>query len=217
MLKALRRIEQQHHDLGKIHRPAGIGDRQLFQLLGDIAFLAHARRVDQTNLARLAGLGIGPVPVDRNRIAGNSRFRPGQQPIFAQQPVDQGRFARIGPPDDGEFQRPGGTIIFLHRGGVGVFDLFRFFVEISLVADDREQPAEQIGNAFAMLCRQWHRIAKAKRVGFQHAVFARRPFGLVGDHHHRHFLFAQIAADFLVQRGQARAGIDDKQRGIRAF
>ena len=113
------------------------------------------------------------MPIDGNRIAGDPGLRPSQQPVFAQQAVDEGGFARVGPADNGELQRPGRTIFLVHRGGIGGFDFLRFFVKVGLIADDREKSAEQIGDAFAVFGRQRHRIAKAQRIGFDHAVFTR--------------------------------------------
>ena len=56
MLQPPRGIEQQHHDFGEIDRMARIGDRQLFELVGDPRLLAHAGGVDQPHRPRLAGL-----------------------------------------------------------------------------------------------------------------------------------------------------------------
>ena len=47
-----------------------------------------------------------PCPFERDRVAGDARLGPGQQPLLAEQPVDQRRLADIGPPDDRELQRP---------------------------------------------------------------------------------------------------------------
>ena len=82
VFQPLGRIEQQHHHLGEVDSAARIGDGELFQLVLHLGALSHAGRVDQANVARLAGLGVDPLPVDRDGIAGDARFRPRQQPVL---------------------------------------------------------------------------------------------------------------------------------------
>ncbi len=89
MLEPAGRVEQQHHHFGKVDRVTGIGHGQLFKLVGDLGLLAHARRVDQPHRALLAAFGIGPFPVDRDRIAGDPGLGPGQQPVFLEEGIDQ--------------------------------------------------------------------------------------------------------------------------------
>src|SRR3546814_4466402 len=79
VIEPLRRIEQQYYHFGEIDRAAGIGNRQFLQLFDDVALLAHSGSVDQSDLALFARLGIGPQPVDRDRIAGNPGFGAGQR------------------------------------------------------------------------------------------------------------------------------------------
>ena len=67
-----------------------------------------------------------------------------------------------------------------------------------------------------MLGRHGERFAEAQRIGLHRAAFARLALSLVGDHHHRHFLLAQVAGDFLVERGQPGARIDHEDRRVRA-
>jgi hypothetical protein len=52
-----------------------------------------------------------PLEFDGDRIAGDAGFGPGQQPIFAEQAVDQRRFAGIGAADNGDPDR----LVFVGR------------------------------------------------------------------------------------------------------
>ncbi len=144
--------------------------------------LAHARGVDQPHLALLAIFRIGPQPVDRDRIAGDARFGPGQQPVLAQQAVDERRFARVGAADDGELERAEWRILAFiqHFGG--------FLGGFGLGADDRPQRVEEIGHALAMLGAERDRLAETERVALEDAAVARGSFGLVGYHHDRDVL-----------------------------
>ncbi len=61
-------------------------------------------------------------------IAGDPGLGPGQQPVLAEQAVDQRRLAGVGPPDDGQLQRPRGI-------GLLVAELVGLLVERLFVAD----------------------------------------------------------------------------------
>ncbi len=62
----------------------------------DPGLAAQAGGVDQAHALAL------PVPVDRDGVAGDAGLGPGQQAVLADQPVDQGRLAGVGPADDGD-------------------------------------------------------------------------------------------------------------------
>ncbi len=131
MLEPLRGVEQQHHHFGEIDRAMGIGDRHFLQLVLHLGALAHACGVDQVDVALFAGLGVGPLIVDRDRIAGDPGLGPGQQAVLAQQPVDQSGFARIGSSDDGQLERA-------QRGLFLIVDIFDpIGSSVGLLADDR--------------------------------------------------------------------------------
>ena len=140
-----RGIEQQHDDLGEIDRTPRVSHRQLLELVDDLSLLAHAGGVDQADFAILAAARIVPFPVDRDRIARDPGLRAGQQAIFAEQAVDQGRLARVGTADDGELERPCKQRFLVFFIDLGL-DLRRF----GLRADDRPEVVEQIGDAFAV-------------------------------------------------------------------
>ena len=200
------RIEQQHDNFGKIDCVARIGYSQLFQLFDHQRLFAHTCSVDQPYRPRATG-GIVPGPVDRDRIAGNPGFWPGQQAVFAQDTVDQRRFARIRPTDDGQFQNAL-RIVF---GFIGVARRGRFgFI------DQRQQSLKQVAEPFAMFGRQRDRFPKTQRKGLIETIIARAAFGLVGDEDHRNRRFMQMATDFLVEQSQPGARIDHEQRDRRA-
>ncbi len=103
------------------------------------------------------------------------------------------------------------------RGLARGFSLGFHLRQIGLLADQRDERRIELGHAFAMFGADRHRLAQPQRIGFKDAGLAALAFGLVGGQHHRHRLFAQPAADFLVQRGNAGAGIHHEERRIRAL
>ena len=154
----------------------------------------------------------GPLPVDGDGIAGNPRLGAGQQAIFAQHPVDERGFARIGPPDDGELQRAGrhAVVVFFH-----LVHRDQRIARFGFLADDRPEGFEEVGGAFAMFGGNAERFAKAQRIGIEDAAVAAAPLGLVGDHDDRDVRRAQPVTDLAVERGQPGAGIDHEQHRVR--
>ena len=80
-----------------------------------------------------------------------------------------------------------------------------------------QQGLEQVGHALAMFGGKGDGFAKAKAKGFHDAAFRRFPFGLVGDQHDRRIAFAKPAGNFLVQRRDACARVDQEQGDIAIF
>ena len=101
---------------------------------------------------RALAVGSVPVPVDRDRIARDPRFGPGDQPVLAEHAVDQRRLARVRAPDDRQLQRRVGT----RRPP-------RSSASPSSPLEMRQQRLEQVAHALAMLGRQLDRIAEAQR------------------------------------------------------
>ena len=96
----------------------------------------------------------------------------------------------------------------------GVFaDLFAAPL-LAVAFDQGAQRLEQIGDALAMLGADRDRIAKAEAEGFEDPEFRSAALGLVGDHDHRRRFDPKPAADLLVERSQALAGIDHEQSGV---
>ena len=201
MFEPQRGVEQQHHDFREIDRMARILHRQPLELVVDLGLLAHPRGVDQADGQRLAAFGIGPFPLNRDRIAGDPRFGPDQQAVLAEQPVDQCRFARVGPPDDRQLERAVLLVLFLGR------------VEIGLIAVEQwQQRLEQIAHALAVFGRHADRLAQPQRERLVQSRIALTPLDLVGDEYHRHLGGPQPARDFLIERGHPGARVDDEQR-----
>ncbi len=213
-LKTFGRIEQQYDDFGKVDGVAGVGDRQLFELVLHLGPLAHPGGIDQANPAfvlqwRNIALFIGfalfrvrivPNPLDRDAVARNARFRPGNQTLLAQQFVDECRFARIGSADDGQLQ-------------YGVMRLRVLDLERAAV-DMRQQFLKQVGHAFTMLAADRDRFAKTERVAFENAVITLLALGLVDREHHGCIATPQPTPDFLVERSNARASVYQEQGNL---
>jgi hypothetical protein len=99
------RIEHDHHNFGKADGAQRIGDGKFFELFLDAGLAAQSGGVEQLDLAAL------PFEIHGNGIAGDAGLGSGQQPFLAQKPVDQGRLAGIGTPDNGNPQRLGLVIL----------------------------------------------------------------------------------------------------------
>ncbi len=82
-------IQHQDHDLCEINRAAGVRSGKALYLFRDTGTLAQTRRIDHAQMLVL------PDPIHSYRIPGNPSLRAGQQAVFAQIAVDQGRFPHI--------------------------------------------------------------------------------------------------------------------------
>ena len=69
---------------------------------------------------------------------------------------------------------------------------------------------EEIGDPFAVFGTDRGGLAEAEGEAFEDSRIALAAFGLVGHQHHGYFLPTQPACDFLVERRQAEARIEDK-------
>ncbi len=98
-LERLQRVEHQNHGLGKTNRAQRVADRELLDLAFDPRPATHPCGIDK------ADRPLPPGPVYGDCVAGDPGFGTGQQPLFADQTVDQGRFTDIWATDDGEVQR----------------------------------------------------------------------------------------------------------------
>ena len=202
LLEPVLRVHHQHDDFGKAHRAQGVGHRELFELLLDARAAAQARGIEHAELASL------PVNLHRNGIAGGARLGAGQQPLLAEQLVDQRRLAGVGPADDGDANGPRCGFLF---GDVLVGGLF-------LVLDGRRhqrgQRVVELAHALAVLGGNLHGIAQAQRVGFHCADLAVLALGLVGDQHHRLVGAAGEIGEGAVVRRQPHARVDHEHQGI---
>ena len=99
LLERRLRIDEDDHHFGKTDGVERVGDREFLELLLD------ARAAAQSGGIVDAQMPPAPVQIDRNRIARDAGFRPGHQPLFAEQSVDQRGLAGIGTPDHGDADR----------------------------------------------------------------------------------------------------------------
>ena len=96
-----RGVDHQHHHLGEADGAQRVGDRQLLELLLRPWPGGACRRCRQS-------LDRAPRHSQSTAIAvaGDAGLGAGQQPLLADQRVDQRRLAGVGAADDGEPQRP---------------------------------------------------------------------------------------------------------------
>ena len=215
MLKPLRGVEQQHHDFGEIDRAARHRRPKAFPAFRPLAPSCACRRC-RSGGSRASRRSCGSVHCQSTAI--ESRVIPASGPVSSRSSPSRRLISvdlpALGRPTMASFSGPAGDLL-VHRSSPR-FRTLRSY---------RSACSPMIGNsapnrsAMPSPCSadSGTRVAEAEGVAFEHAAFARRAFGLVGDQHHRHVLFAQPAADFLVQRGQPGARVDHEQRGVRAF
>ena len=101
--KGALRVEQHHHHLGELDRPQPVGDRQLLELPLHLRLLAHAGGVED---AERRAAPVRPRTAIASRVMPG--LRPGQQPLVAEDGVDQRRLAGVRPADDRDLDRPPG-------------------------------------------------------------------------------------------------------------
>ncbi len=99
LLEGDRRVEQQNDDLGEAHGAQRVGDGELLQLLHHARLAAQARRVEQLQLA------VAPARREADGIAGKAGLGAGQQPLLAEDAIEQRRLAGVGPAEHGDAQR----------------------------------------------------------------------------------------------------------------
>ncbi len=100
LLERRLRIHQHDHHFGEADRIERVGDRELFELLLDPRLAPHARGVVD------AKTPAAPLEVDRDGVARDAGFRPGEQTLLAEQPVDQRRLAAVRPADHRDVNGP---------------------------------------------------------------------------------------------------------------
>ena len=106
-----RGIDHQNHQLGEPDGALRFGDRQPLEPIGHVGPPPQPGGVHQTDGAAAI------IPIHRNRVPGDPGFRPRDHPFGADEPVDQGGFADIGPSNHGE---PQGTAVFVRHLPCGV-------------------------------------------------------------------------------------------------
>ena len=109
---------------------------------------------------------------------------PGQQPLLAEQPVDQRRLAGIGAADHGDADRAWwpGLLAAAFAFGIGRLRVGRGHGRIG---KRRAQRLVEIGEALAVLGRDRDRLAEPELVGLEHAGPRCPALALVGDQDRR--------------------------------
>ncbi len=194
-------VHHQHHHLGKADGAQRVGDGELLELALDLGPPPQPGGVDE--LHRAAAI----VPERGDGVAGGAGLRAGEHAILAEQSVDQGRLADIGPADDRQLQRPLALALAFRRG-------HRRRRACCLLVGERRKHGKKIGHAVAMLGRDRHGLAEPQREGLEDAAGAGTPLGLVRHQHHRRLAAAQPIGEMAVDRRDADARVDDKQSDV---
>ncbi len=192
LLEGLAGIDGEDHHLGEANGAQRIADGELLQLRLDARLATKAGGIEQAE--RLAA----PGPVDGDGVTGDAGFRAGQQPLLAEDTVDQRRLADVRPADDSDAERWASALPF----GFG---------RLRQVGRQRLQ---KVAHALAVLGRDGNGIAEAKGVGLEQAGVGGGPFGLVGGEHQRDTGGAQEVGEAAVERRQPDAGVHQEQDGI---
>ena len=179
---------------------------------------AHAGGVEQLYAP------AAPVPIDGDGIAGDAGFRAGQQPLLADESVDQRRFAGIRAADDSDAHRLGfvigGFAVGIRFGDVladqhvafgrKIVGVFLVLGEAALLAKRLDDGVAQVGHALAVLGRNRDRLAEPGLPRFEQAGFRGARFGFVGGQHDRLAGLAHDVGEGPVVGQQAGAGIHRK-------
>ena len=95
-MQAVRRVHDEHADVGALHRAGGAQRGVKLDVVFDLAALAQARRVDEDN--RLSVVAKRRV----DRVAGRARRIGDDDTLLTEQPVHETGLPHIGAPDDGD-------------------------------------------------------------------------------------------------------------------
>ena len=200
LLERVGRVDHEHDRLGEAHRAQRVGRRQAFELARHLRLAPETGGVDQAHCAALPG------PRHGDRVAGDAGLGAGQHPLFAEQAVDQRRFAGVGPAEDRELEGAG---LFAASGCAGG----RFAGRADAERTERVVKPVQ---AFAVLGRKRDRLAEAEREGLDPSRLARASFAFVGDEDHRQTEAAKPGGEAAIERRQAGAGVDQQQHRVGA-
>src|SRR5262249_17421712 len=155
--------------------------------------LADARAAAQAGGVVNPKLPLAPVEFDCNRIAGDSGFRPGQQPFLAQQAVDQRGLTGIWPADNGDPNRMVRLralpfLVLLFGGGM---------------RQSLAQRLVEVRQTFAMLGTDRNRITEAKRIGLERTSLASAALAFIGDENRTLARLANHVREHSINRGRA--------------
>jgi len=200
-------VEHDDHHVGEPDGVERVGNRGSLELLLDAAAPAHAGGIDQPHRP------AAPLPVDTNGVARDARLRPREDPLLADQAVQQGRLADIRPADNRQQQRTFGRVLVLpwtfRRLGAFVLVLRRG-------GDVADQGIMQVAQPLAVLGRERHWRAETEAMCLGQALLAGAAFALVGDHDDLGSPATQPRCEALVERHDAGAGVDQEKHDIGA-
>ena len=180
--------------MGVIDGLEGFNDRKLFHGFAHVLALAHAGGVDQGVFLAVA------LVVDVNTVAGGARLIEHHHPLLAQQAIDEGGFAHIGPAHHG------------HADTVRVFQPLR----LGLLVGKRGQHAlDHCAHTAAMAGRHAVQGLNTQGVEIAGGYLLIQSINLV-DHQVKGLVaLAQVTGQCLVAGIEALAGVDDHQHRIR--
>ena len=199
------RVEQDDRDVGVRDRFERLDDAELLDRFRDPRTPPDPRGVDQD---------VTPPTVlegHLHAVAGGARRIVGKHPGFAGEPIDQGGFAGVGPPDDADSNAAVAT-----RGRRG-------FVSGGHWREHRSQRGGQAADTPAVQRRDRDGLPEAERVKVGGGDDLVEPIDLVGREDHRLAVASESIRDALVRGGQAvsriehqhhHTGLLDRERGL---
>ena len=186
-------IDHEDHDMGGVDGLQGLGDARLLDHILDLAATAHARGVDQGELA--------PVARERHEyaVAGGARHLARDHALFTDQPVDERRLADVGAADDGDADASIGC-------GVAIDGLGR--------VPAREDQIHQVTTAVAVRRsdRMW--LTEAERMEICGGRRRVEPLGLVDREEHGLAGTTQLARHEVILGGETGARIGEEHKHI---
>ncbi len=186
------RVDHCDHHMGVLDGFQRFDDGKFLDGFADARAPANTRRIDEGEHPPLA------FKRHFDGVARGARLVGCHHALFAEQAVDQRRFAHIRTPDDGHTNAP----IFGQVAG------FRRGRRIG------QHVTHQFGDAVALLRGNRPGLAHAEgeKIGARHA--GRLPFALVDNHHHRLAALAQLPRNGLVAGMPPGTAVDHEQHRV---
>ena len=194
------RVHQQDDDLGETHGIKRVRYRELLQLPFDPRATAQSGGVVDPEAL------IPPHQIDGDGVAGDAGLGPGQQPLLAEQPIDQRRFSRIGAADHRDADRLAICIWRVDFTGRGR--------RRRRLGQRLAQGGIEIGQAFPVLGGDRDRLPETELICLQQAGLGGPPLALVGDDNRGLAGFAHEISKGAVGRCRACAGINEEHHCI---
>ena len=179
-------VHHQHHHIALFYRLQGFDHREFLYRLEHLAAAAQPCRVDQR-------IGTA-VALERHfdRVARRTRHVEGNDPLFAEQGIDQRAFSDIGAPGDGD---------------AGTRANFRFF---TLFREGRKRFLDQLAHPLAVRRRNNQRDAATEFVKLRGKHRAVNPLALIHHQQQRPAALSQAIGDDLVLGRDPGPTIDDE-------